>query len=288
MAEHTTLTSDRIEKAVESVKALRPAYAEILTFYERVFAAQEASKSRIRIDPVPIPDAMLSMKLAEKFPLVDISEFVIDPSAAEALFERIRHAALSTGGDMVEEVENIERALNSGELETQSVFTSLLTESDDYLARTAERLGLDEGVLGSLAYSSIKPSLEVYAHALSNHLDPDASWDKGYCPICGSPPGLSVLGDQGARTLVCGFCAHQWVSRRIFCPFCENTDNDTLQYFYSEEEKEYRVDVCEKCKNYVKTVDLNKCDRIFHPPLEQVGTLHLDMKANEMGYASPL
>ncbi|MCP4691801.1 MAG: formate dehydrogenase accessory protein FdhE, partial [Desulfobacterales bacterium] len=99
---------------------------------------------------------------------------------------------------------------------------------------------------------------------------------------------LSVLRDQGARGLVCGFCSHEWASKRIYCPFCENTDSETLQYFYSDDEKEYRVDVCDKCKNYVKTMDLNKCDRIFHPPLELVSTLHLDMKARESGYLKPV
>jgi len=36
-------------------------------------------------------------------------------------------------------------------------------------------------------------------------------------------------------------------------------------------------------KKYVKTVDTRKIDRFFYPPLEQIATLHLDMKANETG-----
>jgi len=70
---------------------------------------------------------------------------------------------------------------------------------------------------------------------------------------------------------------------RIFCPFCENTDSQTLKYFFSESEKGYRVDVCDKCRKYIKTVDTRTVDHPIHPPLEQISTLHLDMMAREKG-----
>ena len=59
-----------------------------------------------------------------------------------------------------------------------------------------------------------------------------------------------------------------------------------MSYFYSEEEKEYRVDVCDGCGKYIKTVDIRKTDRLLYPPLEQVSTLHLDIQAREKGLKS--
>lgn len=94
---------------------------------------------------------------------------------------------------------------------------------------------------------------------------------------------MSALEGDGERFLFCSFCWHKWPVRRLVCPFCENDDSKTLHYFYTEEEREYRVNVCDKCKKYVKTVDTRKIDRFFYPPLEQIATLHLDMKANETG-----
>ena len=93
-------------------------------------------------------------------------------------------------------------------------------------------------------------------------------------------------GEVGERFLLCGFCWHKWSSKRLYCPFCDNTDNKTLNYLYSEEEKEYRIDLCDKCKKYIKTIDTRKTERIIYPPLEQVATLHLDIKAKEMKYES--
>ncbi|MCD4842444.1 MAG: formate dehydrogenase accessory protein FdhE, partial [Methanosarcinales archaeon] len=75
-------------------------------------------------------------------------------------------------------------------------------------------------------------------------------------------------------------------SQRIYCPFCENKDQKTLHYFFSEEEEEYRVDVCDQCRRYIKTIDTRKIKRPVYPFLEQVTTLHLDMLAQNQGLQS--
>jgi FdhE protein len=59
-------------------------------------------------------------------------------------------------------------------------------------------------------------------------------------------------------------------------------------YLYSDEEKEYRVDACGSCRSYIKTVDTRVLNRPSYPPLEQVASLHLDLKAAEAGYTAAL
>ena len=75
--------------------------------------------------------------------------------------------------------------------------------------------------------------------------------------------------------------------RRVFCPFCENTDAKSLDYFFSEAEPDYRVDLCRRCKKYITTLDLRQVQRPVHLPLEQVATLHLDVKAADEGFVPP-
>jgi FdhE protein len=57
-----------------------------------------------------------------------------------------------------------------------------------------------------------------------------------------------------------------------------------LHYLYSESEKAFRVDCCENCRKYIKTVDARSANRPIYPPLEQVASLHLDIKAREGGF----
>jgi FdhE protein len=60
----------------------------------------------------------------------------------------------------------------------------------------------------------------------------------------------------------------------------------TLHYFFSEEEEDYRVDVCDACKKYLKTVDTRKIEHPVYALVEQISTLHLDMLAQEQGLES--
>lgn len=286
MTEKMALTPDQIKKAVKAVKEIRPVYASLLDFYEKIFTAQEDSKSRIHIDPIHITEEILSVKAQENFPLISVSEFLIDIKASEALLKKICNIAIEAEGDMTESSKALISAIETEKLNPSLLFSSLLKGDESFFEEIEDKLGIEKKVLAFIIYSSIKPSLSLCAEQVSTCLDKDSLWEKGYCPICGSPPGISVLMDEGKRFFLCSFCWHKWYARRLYCPFCDNEDSKTLRYFYSEEEKEYRVDVCDSCKKYIKTIDTRKTERIFYPPLEQVSTLHLDIKAKEMGLKS--
>ena len=45
-----------------------------------------------------------------------------------------------------------------------------------------------------------------------------------------------------------------------------------------------RVDLCDSCKKYLKILDSRETERMIYSPLEQISSLHMDYKANEMGY----
>ncbi|HBR22045.1 MAG TPA: hypothetical protein DD713_05685, partial [Nitrospiraceae bacterium] len=58
-----------------------------------------------------------------------------------------------------------------------------------------------------------------------------------------------------------------------------------LRYFNTEADgKGYRVDVCEECKKYIKTIDLRELKEEVTPLIEDIGTLHLDIIAEKEGY----
>jgi FdhE protein len=67
------------------------------------------------------------------------------------------------------------------------------------------------------------------------------------------------------------------------CPYCGNADARSLSY-YTEEIGLYRLYLCEKCKSYLKSIDLRKTTEQKIPALESLTTVHLDRQAREMGY----
>ncbi|MBT8331573.1 MAG: formate dehydrogenase accessory protein FdhE [Deltaproteobacteria bacterium] len=280
------ITSQQIRQAVAALKKLRPGYADLLNFYEKIFTAQEDSKGQINLDPIEISTETLALKRKEKFSLIGISEFVVDQKAATALFKQLCQITETGNDEMADAARAIQNALASTQLDLKAVFAALLNTEDAYFKKIEKDMGIEKKALAFMAYNSIKPSLVHGAEQLASYLDADNPWDKGFCPVCGSTPGFSLFEDEGNRILFCGFCWHQWTARRIYCPFCENQDSNSIHYYFSEQEKNYRIDVCDNCKTYLKAIDQRNTERIIYAPLEFVASLHLDIKAQEMGFKS--
>lgn len=68
---------------------------------------------------------------------------------------------------------------------------------------------------------------------------------------------------------------------RLRCPFCENENRKDLSYLKAENEDYLRVDLCGRCGQYIKTVDLRELSEAIILPLDDVATWHLDLIAQE-------
>jgi FdhE protein len=276
---------EQIHAAAQALQRLRPAYRELLRFYEKIFIAQEASKAHINLEPVQITSELRAIKRREKLPLVDVSDFSFDPQSARDLLLIICDIIQSHNRKMTDAAGTIIRGLDQ-EIEPLVFFSSLLKGDDAYFDMTAAALEIDKNALAFVAYSSLKPSVVLCAEQLSGYLKNLVAWEKGCCPICGNFPGLAVLDHDGRRLLYCNFCWTTWPTKRIFCPFCEKTGGENLHTVYSEDEKDLRVDVCDDCRKYLKAVDSRATERIIYPPMEQIASLHLDINARQKGYDS--
>lgn len=286
MKENAPLSSTRIREAVKAVRNRRPPFGPILDFYEEVFIAQEDSKSGVRIDQGKIPQDNLAAKGKKGIiPLSKVSEFVIDAGASKILCEKLLRIAAASQPDMATAAQTLTQALGREKYDLGDFFSNYLEENEQYFQQIEKELPINRSSLFFFIYQSLKPSLSVFAEMLSKYL-PDGVVETGQCPVCGSPPILAMIAAEGNRFLVCSFCGHTWKAPRIYCPFCRNKESDTLRYFASSQEEEYRIDVCLQCKTYIKTVDTRVLGRIVYAPLEQISTPHLDMKAIEMGYKS--
>ena len=283
MASNFALTPDQVKRTVDTVIQNNPAYADMLGFYGRLFDAQEECKSRLQVEPLQISDDVLAVKAQEKFPLIEIKEFVFDEVESAHLFVTIGKLAEEANPTLAASASILLKAVDAN-LKPASLFSALLNGNEALFENISEELEIEKQVLGFITYNSLKPCLCTGAVQLSAYLSKDQPWLKGYCPICGSAPILSIIEGEGARSLICSFCGHAWSVNRVYCPFCDNSDNKELHYLYSEEEKALRVDLCDKCHKYLKTLDTRETDRLIYPPLEQVSTLHLDIKAREEGF----
>jgi len=133
--------------------------------------------------------------------------------------------------------------------------------------------------------------LRAYAEPLVQAgvtLDRPREPGSGRCPACGAPPSISFrremsASDGAARFLGCGLCGTEWQTNRIRCPSCGETDPYRLPGWQSETHPAARVEACETCHRYVKSVDLTKDARAV-PEVDELRSLSLDLWAIQRGY----
>ncbi len=279
-------TIDQLKNSAGLIKKTRPSYQDIIGFYEQVFKAQELSKSEIVMDPVMIEQSLLDLKKDSDMPLINPSQFTVDTACATNLLITLCDLAGEYAPNLSEDAQRIKAAVENQQFSVNLLFSAILENLDSVLNDISEAIEVPVDHLILFGFNSIAPSITVCAQQLAPYLDTDLPHPHGYCPICGNFPDLAILDEKGKRHLKCSFCSHQWVTKRMGCSFCGNQDPDKQHYFFSNDEKEYRVNVCDDCKNYIKVVDLRQITRFFYPGLEIITTLHLDMKAKEKGYVN--
>jgi FdhE protein len=129
--------------------------------------------------------------------------------------------------------------------------------------------------------------LQPYAEYLAEHSDwGSLQGTPPVCPLCGSKPQVGVLrpeGDGAKRSLICALCLKEWDFRRIACPACGEEDVHKLAIYTAQEFSHVRVEACDTCHLYIKTVDLTK-DGHAVPVADELATIPLNLWANEHGY----
>mgnify|MGYP001597831725 FL=1 len=121
------------------------------------------------------------------------------------------------------------------------------------------------------------------------NMDYQSYWTKAICPICGGIPKISrLIKETGKRILACYLCWTEWPAPRIACPYCGNTDQNKLGYFYADDNKTHRIDICQSCNKYIKTIDERSLGREVVLEVQDIITYHLDTLAISKGYQTPL
>jgi len=108
-------------------------------------------------------------------------------------------------------------------------------------------------------------------------------WEEGRCPVCNAAPSLSFLRQEEGKVLSCSYCSSRGTWHRIGCPHCQNRDARELEIIEVEQEKGFRIDLCNECKSYLKTMDEGLLSE-YTPELLDIISLPLDILAQDRGY----
>jgi len=271
----------KLRERAQMLKEKRPGYSAVLDFYVMVRESQAASRAAVRVDSVKIKKNVKSLPAEEGFFLIEKEDLPIDMEASIDLFLSLCRQGSAANPHIASQVEKLNQALLDGTMDLRALLTG--GGKEQMIEHAAADRGLDKQVLSFLIRSSTRPSIEAGREQLRGQVDL-RSWRNSHCPVCGSLPALSLLkGEGGMRYSLCSYCACQWKIDRLSCSVCGNKEQGSLQYFCGEGEDALRVDLCDACHHYIKTIDYRSLEE-SDPSLEDLTTLHLDVVATQKGY----
>lgn len=265
---------------VVDLKTSKDELKEVLEFYEAILKVQRQTKLAFKVDLSHFDTKSGQHRNSQGLPFLRPEDIRIDQDLLAALLENFGQIIQSKTKKAVSAT--LKKTYLDGQWET--LLRGLMGEGPD-LERTAGEMKIDFALFSFLVVQSFSPFLGSYAEKLRGHIN--SSWLKGYCPVCGGEPLMARLErETGRKWLFCWLCHSEWLFRRLECPFCGNNNQESLRYFYLEDEEAYRVDVCDRCKRYTKTVDARKTESIRSLFVEDLATLPLDMVAEKEGFVS--
>jgi len=246
-----------IDTKVKVIAARNPVYAEITQWVrdllsKTVEASENFRISDFKLDFDPLPDTWHQGKS-----LLNPEELSLDWEKISALYKCLVEL-VGKRDDGRRQAEGLLKAIEETENDTPVVMKAALASNYEAIEASAKAFSIDSPVLLLLLHLSLRPLLLLIAQAVLEHLDLSL-WNFGHCPVCGSAPRLADLsGEVGKRTLHCSLCETAWPYIRLRCPFCENDNRKELSYLRAENEEGFRVDLCDRCNHYLKTMDLRE------------------------------
>lgn len=254
----------RLRRA-ERLSSLHSAATEFLEFYKHVASFQKLLRANIaaayQVKPSSLPACDLRGEIDFTVLLPHFRGYlsVIENHAPPALAESARQFALLPSDSWIADLEAYWRYA-----------------------------GIYDQQVGAFAQFLPRAFLQPYAEfrAARAPRAPQVTTPR-LCPLCGSRPLLGVLrpeGDGGKRFLLCAFCLQEWEFRRILCPTCSEEAENRLPVYIAEDSPHVRVEACDTCKFYLRTIDLTK-DGNAIPVVDDLAAIPYTLWANEQGYS---
>lgn len=230
--------------------------------------------------PPSLPDTEVRARLERGLPALVPEDFRAEPQILRRLWEEICAVVARHFPETLSGLESIRRWLESQEDGLLTAASFYLRGETDLIAQEA---GLEESLFQFVLNHTLRPFLRRYSAALGSQVNLE-TWYRPYCPICGGEPDFAALvKPYGARHLLCSRCDFEWPYRRLSCPFCGN--DDPAQYLYSlSEDGVYRLYLCDRCRRYLKAIDLRELSEEPPLPAERILTIPMDMAALQEGY----
>jgi FdhE protein len=263
-------------RLLEQIRCDLPHYKDMLDFFDPIIKEQERYKQALISgqDICIDEDLVYELRLREGLQLMTKSDIICDSPIINDYFITLLSIIKPQAADKLDAIEHLV-SQNKG-----FCFETMI----DFKLRRAQAIP-DNIMVEFLIDETLGPLLELYAQELKSRFKFD-KWSKHFCPVCGRDPVFALLQEDGKKTLVCSICNFEWEFTRLKCLYCGNEDQKLLSYLSIKNDDMYRIETCDACRCYLKTIDLKNASHEISYDIESIITLHLDIIARNKGYSN--
>ncbi len=277
-----------IDKHLESLRGQNSIAEETLSFFSELIRLQADCCKKLLSGPAAVnpssPEA--DQLLRQGSPLLQHPETVTEAPGLAEVFRQMLDVFRRSSPTAPEKLAGIDAALKEDRLDPGRLVERLIARDAEYFSGQAARCSVSAALLLYCTVNLAKPFMAAAAAPLQD-LVQNELWNRHTCPVCGGSAGLARLSkeEEGRRYLYCGLCETAWSFSRVTCCFCGTDDTAHLK-FIEIESTPYRLDVCDRCRRYIKTRDDRRLatGSGFIPALEELSTMHIDLVAEKEGY----
>ena len=291
--------ADPIVQRLRSLAKESPDLKEAAQVYEAILPLLRDAD--LRVGTISFTTDQVRAKMERGLPLLHDLDLELDTQAArelmidlaaamEAIGKKHQHRKLRlpwirTTGEPALAARQIRTALEENKLDVGALLLHIAAGDNGPPTSAARGLELDPALVLTLAQNALKPALRAWCRQLTP-LAKGMPWHKSNCFVCGAAATLAELQENNQEKHVrCGSCGADWRIGRLQCLYCGNEDHKTLRHLYDEATREkMRVEVCGKCKGYLKVISAFTPAPPEMLPIEDLASLHLDYIARDRGF----
>ncbi|OPY92333.1 MAG: formate dehydrogenase accessory protein FdhE [Syntrophaceae bacterium PtaU1.Bin231] len=263
-----------LHKTMDEVLEKKPYCGSILNSFRPVLVARNRLIGELKLDRVEArPDdreRLNGIPLIRRQPLF----FESDPwrSIACSLIPAMQEGF----PDLGLELEKIKVDILGGRIRLFGYFRLFPDVREETVAEWAAQCGVRAETVQFLLLNIARIVLAIRAKNIAPILR-GMRWDRGYCPVCGGLPMLSILRDKGRRWLHCSLCGSEWRFPRVVCPFCGHESPSGMNFFFLQDRQDESAFACEACKRYLISVSRSAELSDVDPDITAISLLHLDL-----------
>lgn len=236
---------------------------------------------------IALTDQETIKKFPESFCLFQPDFIEINPtvikSYSDELFSIIKNQ-MQTDKNLIERLIHIVQE----DLDLIKIVIYILNNQIQEIQKISQDYQIPISLLEFISTALTRPIRSKAAKQISTKVEIEKYWHKGTCPICAQFPLFGThKKEDNARFLWCYRCDFTWRFNRIICPFCQNEDREKLHYLLVEDNKTFRLYLCDVCSHYIKIADEKELDS-FNINFDKLYliTMNMDLIAQEKGYNS--